>query len=68
MRRWINFSDRLPARTDADAAGNVELLDTKGGSRTGLWNWVPTVDHWHANGFAAWRPIATADSSKRGTS
>lgn len=67
--RWINFSDRLPTRNDADEFGNVELLETNGSSRDGLWDWIrpdrrDAVDVWHANGFAAWRRILRASTAR----
>ncbi len=66
--RWINFSDRMPSKADADERGYIELLETNSSSRESMWNWVHTADHWHTNGFAAWRRIARASTTgqKRG--
>jgi hypothetical protein len=62
--RWINFSDRMPSRSDADERGYVELLETNGSSREGMWDWVRSEAHWYANGFAAWRRIPASAQSE----
>ena len=60
MNKWISFDQRLPTRKDANAKGEVELCESNGSRRIGMWDWITpnrddAVDLWHINGFAAWR-------------
>jgi len=62
MSQWISFRDRLPTHEDANEKGEVELAETNGQRRRGLWDWIPpnhpqAKDLWRVNGFAAWRRI-----------
>ena len=65
---WIAFSDRLPTVNDANRQGEVELAESNGSRRRGIWNWIPSnrsdaVALWKANGFVAWRRVSAAPSS-----
>lgn len=52
---WTRFSARLPTHRDANADGDVNALETNGRTRPVMWNWVPSAELWHANGFIAWK-------------
>lgn len=62
MNQWIKFADRLPTQADANEKGEIDLAETNGQHRRGLWNWIPplrkdAVYMWHNNGFVAWRKL-----------
>lgn len=65
---WVLFEDRLPTLQDADTNGEIDLRERNGDRRLGLWNWIPpdrrgAVKLWLRNGFVAWRPFNTPDTS-----
>lgn len=62
MTRWVPFAERLPTRSDANEKGEVELAETDGARRFGLWDWITpnrpnAAALWRANGFSAWRKL-----------
>ena len=70
MSQWISFRDRLPTSDDADENGQVELAETNGSRRRGLWNWIPPShldarQLWHCNGFAAWRRLRCSSTRSK---
>ena len=62
MSEWVEFTKRFPTRSDADDAGFVQLRESNGKERAGMYDWIPpytpsAVDWWHANGFTAWKRL-----------
>jgi len=61
---WTPFKVGMPSARDGDARGYIELLERNGATREGMWDWVPTAEHWNANGFTAWRRIIDQTATK----
>jgi len=61
MIEFIPFNRALPTARHADRHGNIELKETNGKVRIGMWDWIPptapnAAQQWINNGFTGWRP------------